>query len=337
MMRSVVHACALAGILLLGSSGRGYAAEPAVRLATGYGIVYLPMIIIEEKKLLESQAARLGVADVKPTWVLLDGGNNVNDAVVAGAVDIAGAGVPGFLTLWSKTEGKPGLEVRALAGMSSVAMSLNTSNPNIKSLKDFTDHDKIALPGIKTSLAAVVMQMVVAHEFGIENYNKLDKLTVGLPYPEAYAALTSGKSEITSHFASPPYSEMEMAHPGIRRIVNSVDMLGNTTSDLVFAPKKYCDANPKICTAFIAALNEADAFIKASPEGAAQIYVKAAGKNMNLAQVVEMIKDKDAVFTTTPVNTMAYAEFMSRAGTIKLKPKTWKDYFLSAASAGNGS
>jgi NitT/TauT family transport system substrate-binding protein len=308
-----------------------------VRIARGYGIVYLPMFVVDGKKMFEAQAAKAGLPNLTPQWVMLDGGNNINDAVVAGAVDIAGAGVPGFIALWAKTEGKGNSEVRALSAMSSVAMSLNTRNPKVKSLKDFTDQDKIALPGIKTSLAAVVLQMMVAHEFGIENYDKLDKLTVGLPYPEAYAALTSGKGEINAHFASPPYSEMEMDQPGIRRIANSTAMLGSTTIDLVFAPRKYCETNPKVCTAFIAALDEANAFIKANPEEAARIYVDAVGKKMKVEEVVEMIKDKDTVFTTTPVNTMMYAEFMRRAGTIKVKPATWKDYFLPEAHTRSGS
>ena len=66
------------------------------------------------------------------------------------------------------------------------ALSLNTNRARIKTLADFTPDDKIALPGIKTSLAAVVLQMLVAQRFGQASYAKLDPMTVGLPHPEAY-------------------------------------------------------------------------------------------------------------------------------------------------------
>src|SRR5205809_5186766 len=42
-------------------------------------------------------------------------------------------------------------------------------------------------------------QMMAAHEFGKENYAKLDPMTVGLPHPEAVAALISGKTRSEEH------------------------------------------------------------------------------------------------------------------------------------------
>ena len=47
---------------------------------------------------------------------------------------------------------------------------LNTIEPRITSLADYTPHDRIAVPGIKTSFAAVVLQMAVAKQFGIKHY-----------------------------------------------------------------------------------------------------------------------------------------------------------------------
>lgn len=52
---------------------------------------------------------------------------------------------------------------------SACALVLNCDRPGIRSLADFGPDDKIALPGIKTSRAAVVLQMLVAQRFGSEN------------------------------------------------------------------------------------------------------------------------------------------------------------------------
>jgi NitT/TauT family transport system substrate-binding protein len=57
--------------------------------------------------------------------------------------------VPPFATLWEKT--KENLDVKAVGAMSSLPSYLNTRNPNVKSIKDLTDADKIALPAVKVS------------------------------------------------------------------------------------------------------------------------------------------------------------------------------------------
>src|SRR2546430_2647808 len=90
-----------------------------------------------------------------------------------------------FLANSGAAHGIPRSEIIGVCGLSTCALQLNTNRPEIKSLADFTARDKIALPGIKTSLAAVVLQMLVAKQFGQANYAKLDPMTVGLPHPDA--------------------------------------------------------------------------------------------------------------------------------------------------------
>lgn len=253
------------------ATGPARAEAPEVLISKGYGILYLPMIVMEHEKRLEKQAKAAGLGDLKVGWLELDGGNIINDAMISGYLDIAAIGVPGFLTLWSKVKGNAKLEVSGLAGLSATSLYLNSNNPNIKSLKDFTAKDKIVLPGIKTSLSAVVLQMAVAKGFGDDNYANLDPMTVGLPHPEAYTALVSGKTEVNSHLGSPPYSFMELESPQVHRVMNSVNVLGNISLDLVYAPKRFIDANPKLTAAFVAALEEADKLIGDEPARAATI------------------------------------------------------------------
>ncbi|TXI11996.1 MAG: ABC transporter substrate-binding protein [Rhizobium sp.] len=299
-----------------------------VRISKGFGILYLPLIVMEDQKLLEKHAKMSGLGDVKVTWLMLDGGNVINDAMMAGTLDFAGTGAPGFITLWAKAKGIPNVEVVGVSGMSSTSLWLNTNNPDIKSLKDFTSKDKIALPGIKTSLAAVVLQMIVAKEFGEENYAKLDPLTVSLPHPEAVAALVGGKTEINAHFTSPPFQYVEAKAPGIHRVLSSTDYLGNITLDVTFAPKKFVDANPKMTQAFIDALDEANALIAQNKKLAAEIFAKSSKVKVEPAEAQEMIEDKDAKFDATPNGVMQFAEFMHRAGLIKVLLSKWSDMFV---------
>ena len=137
---------ALALVAAPSSSGEARAETSEVRLSRGYGILYLPLYVIEQNKLIEKHAKAAGLGEVKVTWRMLDGGNVINDAMLAGALDVAAIGVPGFLTLWAKAKGNPRLEIIGLSGLSTTSLYLNTTNPAIKTLRDFTPKDKIALP-----------------------------------------------------------------------------------------------------------------------------------------------------------------------------------------------
>ena len=328
---------ALAAMTIASMSMPARAEVSEVRISKGFGILYLPLIVMQDQKLLEKRAREAGLGDIKVDWLMLDGGNVINDAMMAGTLDFAGTGAPGFITLWSKARGIPGVEVVGVSGMSSVSLWLNSNKPELKSLKDFTPTDKIALPGIKTSLAAVVLQMISAKEFGEENYAKMDPLTVSLPHPEGVAALVGGKTEIKAHFTSPPFQYIEAKSPGVHTVLNSVDYLGNITLDVTFAPKKFVDANPKMTQAFIDAMDDANALIAKDKKLAAEIFARGSKTKVEPADVQEMIEDKDARFSTTPNGVMQFADFMHRAGTIKVKPDSWSDMFVPQLSGRQGS
>ena len=54
---------------------------------------------------------------------------------------------------------------------------------------DFTKKDKIAVPTVKVSTQAIVLQMAAAKEFGQAEYTRLDKLTVSLSHPDGMSML----------------------------------------------------------------------------------------------------------------------------------------------------
>src|SRR6476646_6883162 len=194
-----------------------------LRISRGFGVHYLPLYVMEAKGLLQKQAAAAGLGDIKVEFLLVDGGNHINDAILAGSIDIASTGTGGFLTLWAKARRNPKLEVIGLGGSASGGMTMTTRNPAMKSLRDVTEKDRIAVPGIKTSLGAIILQMAVAKEFGDKDYARLDHLTVSMSYPDAVAAMLSSKTEITAHVAS-AFSYMELDSPGIHKVFNSVEL-----------------------------------------------------------------------------------------------------------------
>ncbi len=146
-----------------------------------------------------------------------------------------------------------------------------TRNPNVKTVKDFTDKDKIALPAVKVSIQAVTLQMAAEKAFGEGQQNKLDHLTVSMSHPDAQTALLSGRSEITAHLGSPPFQYQELEQQGMHKVFSSYDVLGGpATFNVVWTTTKFHDENPKLYAAFVAALDEATATINRDKRAAAR-------------------------------------------------------------------
>ena len=64
-------------------------AEGRIRIAEQYGIVYLLLNVARDQQLIEKHGKAEGV-DISVEWAKLSGGSAVNDALLSGAVDIAG-------------------------------------------------------------------------------------------------------------------------------------------------------------------------------------------------------------------------------------------------------
>src|SRR5258708_8986017 len=299
-----------------------------IRIAKQYGLAYLPLIVMEREKLYEKHAAELGIS-TKPIYMTLGNNTAVNEAVLSGSVDVVTNGPPGFLIFWSRTKGTKN-EIRGIAPLLSQSSWLNTRDPNIKSIRDFTDKDRIALSAIKTSGPAILLQMAAAEAFGEKEYGKLDPLTVSLPHPDGMNLLIAGKTEVTAHFTAPPYQNIEAKPPGIQTILTSEDVMGGpSTFNLRFTTSKFERENPKAIEAFVKALGEAQSFIKESKDKAADIYIAASGSSsMSKADVLGLLNDPGIQYTLTPQKMMAYANFMTRIGTLKVTPDSWKDLFF---------
>lgn len=298
-----------------------------VRISKGYGVLYLPLLVMEQQRLFEKHAARRGMGQVSVNWVLLDGGNSINDAMMAGTLDFAGTGAPGFIELWARARGIPNVEVIGVSGLGRAPLSLNTNKASIRSIADFSAADKIAVPGIRTSLSAVVLQMVVAKQLGVRQFARLDAMTVNLPHPQAMQALVRRQGGVTAHFCAPPFSYLELRQPGIHRVLNASDVLGPLTLDVVFAPKKVVDTEPVLVEAFLDALDEANRLIESDRRRAASIYVAGSGVEVSADDVLQMLSDEQTHFSAVPKQLMDYVEFLSFTGTIKAKPRRWQEMF----------
>jgi NitT/TauT family transport system substrate-binding protein len=298
-VRRLLSALAAAAVVF---AGPALAQTKTLRLAKQFGISYLPLTIIEEKKLLEEHGKKLGL-DLRTEWVTFVSGAPMNEAIISGNLDFASGGVGPLLTIWGKTKGN--LDVKGIAAINSMPLYLNTINPDVKSIKDFTDRDRIALPAVKVSIQAVTLAMAAEKAFGPGQQSKLDALTVSLSHPDGMSAMMSGKSEITAHFSSAPFQYQQLEDKRVRKVLDSYEVLGGPhTFNAVWATSAFHKENPKIMQALLAALDDAMAQIKNDPPAAAALWVKAENSKLPVAEAERIIRLPENEWTTTPKKIM---------------------------------
>jgi len=308
-----------------------------IRLARQFSMGYLQLNVMEHEKLIEKHAKALGLPEVKVSWFTFNGPTAVNEALISGNIDIGSGGVPGLLTLWARSKGTP-QEVRGIAAMSSQPFLLNTRDPNIKTIKDFKDSDRIAVPAVRSSVQAITLQMAAAKAYGEKEFNKLDPLTISMSPPDATIALLKGGAQISAAFSVPPFQNQQLEQPDVHTVLNSFDVMGGShTFTAVWAPAKFREQNPVLYKAFLEALKEATEIVNKDKRAAAALWIEDSKSKLPLDMVAKIVAAPQVTWTLVPEHTMKYADFMSGVGTLKVKATNWKDYFFPEIYDVNGS
>ncbi|MDX3804997.1 ABC transporter substrate-binding protein [Bosea thiooxidans] len=322
---------ALGAAAALGSySGAKAQAKTEISISRQPGILYMPTHVIEKRKLLEKHAETLGVSGVTTKWLNFSNGGAQQDALLSGGVDIINTGTGPLLVLWDKSRGR----VKGIVASSAQPLLLLSRDPRVKTLKDFQEGDKIAVPTIRVSTQAILLQIAAGQLFGPEKWAHFDPMTVQLGHPDAFIAMKNPQHEVKSHFAAPPFQFYEQQQiPEAHVVANSADIIGSPLSQGQFMTTTgFAEANPKIVQALRNAAEEAKGFIETNTPEAVEIYREVTGDKTASDQILAMLKQPGMMeWNIYPQGTMKFAEHLARTGGIKTKPVAWKDYYLPVA------
>jgi NitT/TauT family transport system substrate-binding protein len=320
MPRALVLALALTGSV----AARAEVSE--ITVAQQYGVSFLPLMVMEKNGLIEKHAAQAGLTGLKTQWVKVAGPSAMNDGLISSALHFAAQGAPSMITLWDKTHG----QIKGVSSMTTYPLYLISRNPNVKTIKDFSEADKIAVPSVKISTQAIMLQMAAAKAFGEKEFAKLDPLTVSLSHPDATLAFTNNTAGVNAHFSSSPFYEQEIKVPGAHLVTTNYEILGGpATAVVITASSKFRDANPKAYRAFLDALKEAIDTINKDKKVAAKLYLEAANDKKNSVEdITAIIGDKDYAYTLQPQKVLATAQFMAKIGSVKQTPAAITDLFF---------
>lgn len=337
-VRTVAASAAIAGMTMAASTAT-LAETNEVRFAQQFGLLYLPMHVVVDKKMVEACAKEKGLGDVKVTMHRFSGGAAVNQALLSGNVDFAAGGIGPLLKLWDKTKGR--LNVRAMSNLSAMPLKLNTNDKRVKKLEDYVglkDH-KIATPSVKVSIQAVVLQMAAKKKWGADQAFKLDPMTVSMKHPSAMAALLAGGQSVKSHFATLPTSYAELQSGKVHNVLTSYDVLGGRHSTVaMYNKEEWKKANPKMYECVYTSYRKSIKWINENKKEAAALFHRFTKSKLKLADIEKMVGDEnEMLYSLTPERTMEFAKFMHSIGAIKNLPSSWKDYYWENNYDQNGS
>jgi NitT/TauT family transport system substrate-binding protein len=295
-------------------------------VAQQYGVSFIPLMLMEKQALVEKHAAQAGLTDLKVAWAKVAGPSVMNDGLIANAIHFAAQGAPSLITLWDKTHG----QIKAVSAMTTYPLYLVTRDPDVKTIADFSAKDKIAVPSVKISTQAIMLQMAAAKAFGEKDYAKLDPLTISLSHPDATLAFIGNTAGVNAHFSTSPFYEQEIKVPGAHLITTSYEILGGPATALVLTTStKFREANPKAAKAFFDALSEAIDIVNEDKHAAAKLYLEVAHDTKNSVEdILAVITDKDYAYTLRPDKVFATAQFMAKIGSIKQAPASIDDLFF---------
>ncbi len=313
--------------LALGLTPLAALAEVAeLKITKQPGLLFAPTLLMEHHKLVEKHAEAAGVPGLKASWVTLLSGGAANDALLSGSVHIVTSGVSNMLLLWGKTNG----DIKTIIGVSGLPFKMVSRNPRLKTIKDFTEKDRIALPTVRMSMQAITLGIALQKAYGDDKANeRLLANQVQMGHPDALTAILNPGHEVETHFASSPFQEIALKNPAIHTVLTSGEALGGDGHvALAYGATKFYNENPKVIRAFFAAYEEAAAMIKKDPKAAAATYLSLVKERATADEVAQLLVQPGAIFQAAPVNTMVYADYMAKAGFIKPHPKSWKEYFF---------
>ena len=302
-----------------------------VRFVEQRGLLYIPVDLMVSGGLLQQEATKLGLGKVDATATALSGPGPVLDALLSGAADYGTAALPSLLTLWERTRGSAN-EVKAVGTVSNGAMTLYTINPNVKTLADFSERDRIAVPTVRLFFNAMMLQMAAEALWG--DPHRLDHLTVALGHPDAVTALSAGygKATITAHIAVQPFTDRGLKLPGAHAITDSRQVFGGPLTQItLLASKQTKDKNPRLFQAVANALEAAIGSANADKRAAAALWKDVHKAPERIDDLVAQLNDPGFEFTSRPQRISHFTAFLNRLGTLKTKVETWQELFWETA------
>ncbi|MFV0513793.1 MAG: ABC transporter substrate-binding protein [Jhaorihella sp.] len=304
-----------------------------IKIGIQFGLPYLGFIVADAMDLFNKHAADRGIGSTF-SMTRISGPTAMTEGLLSKNLHITAQGMLSLLIGYTKSKG-----IYDLGGISAYwkgTYTVYTNVPDVKSIADIKPEHKIAVPG-PTSSQSLILRRAAMQIFGEDQAGRFDKQLVALPHPDAVAALTTGDT-VQVYFATSPYNEVLSTNDSVHAIGTSEEYNPpGMTNGVVAGLKEFVDDNPEAISVFLAAMDEANAFIPENIEETARIYFEAVPANMSDEAKIEVIRNNAHEYTTIPNGVMETARFTNQLGFLDEVPDRWQDIFFAPINEGEGS
>jgi sulfonate transport system substrate-binding protein len=286
--------------LFTAGCGGGESDEKTIRIAEQFGLAYAPVQLVRIGNILEKTGTRV-------EWVRLMNTASIREAMLAGRVDVGFMGIPPFLIGRER-----GMDWQIFTGICRAPLGLVTLRPELGSLADFDEKDRIALPQ-PGSIQHILLSMAALKEFGRADY--FDNRLTTLSHPDGMTALVAG-GDIAAHFTSPPYLFEELELPGARLLVDGTAAFGGPFTFIVGVSRDaFAQKEPELLAALGSALAEEMRRLESDPAEAAQLLTEE--YSLPADAVRDYLDREGFVFEPQVRGVERFAEFMADAGLLE--------------------
>lgn len=179
--------CRLARLLcvagaVLAVAGCGAGKKESIGIAEQFGIAYAPLQIMKEKQLLEKK-----LPGVEINWKQFGGPTGIREGMLNGDIDFGFMGVAPVLIGIDN-----GMKWRYAAGLSSNDVAIVTTGEGKKTLRDFTEKDRIAILS-PACTQHVMLCMLAGQQLGAPH--ALDTQLVSMSHPDSVNAAFVGDGD----------------------------------------------------------------------------------------------------------------------------------------------
>jgi NitT/TauT family transport system substrate-binding protein len=297
-----------------GSGGSGQEDPVEIRIAEQFGIAYAPLQIMREQGLLEKE-----LPGVQVSWKQYGGPTPIREAMLAGEVDFGFMGPAPVLVGIDN-----GMEWKYATGISFNQVALVTDQKDIRSLKDFKDHHRIAIlsPG---ATQHILLSIASDQVFG--NPNQFDNQIVSLSHPDAMDALMAD-TEIVAHFSTPPYLDREL-EAGMHIITTGEEIMGQPFTFITgVSPVSFYEEHPAEYEAILRALNQAIDYINNNLDEAVELLAPIYGIDEEALR--EQMTYRGTIYSNELTGLDKLAKEMYRIGFLK-NPIRFEDVVFEKA------
>ncbi len=264
------------------------------------GIGYAPVHILEAKKLIEKNYGE----DITVEFVKLDSGAAINEGIIGGTIDIGCMGVAPAISGVAA-----GIPYKVISNLCSQSHGLMTRDKDIRTLKDITAEDKIALVNTG-SIQHILLSMAAEKVLG--DAHALDNNIQAMSHAEGMAALESGT--VTLHLTSSPFIYQERENENYAELAEINEVWPSGNSFLVAMASEKLHEDEKLYSAVSAAFSEAIEFINTNKDETATIETEYLG--LDRETVMSYLNEKDCQYFGELKGADTMADFMYSAGFI---------------------